>query len=147
MWRRRERAARGGHTKLRRSVELRDLNLAAFEDYSREEASLIERHTSRQEEVRLIGTDPDEWFQGEQVAEVLRREAEDPSFKVSSLDELDVFVEGSVGWASGRPTWILEDGREVPSRWTAVFHQEDGEWKVVQAHTSVGVPDEELFGE
>jgi SnoaL-like domain len=124
---------------MERSAELQDIILAAFEDYSSDNASAIERHTSRQAEVRLIGTDPDEWFEGEQAAEVLMREAQDPSFRVS-------FVEGSVGWASGRPTWMLEDGTEIPSRWTAVFHQEDGEWKMVQAHASVGVPDEELFG-
>lgn len=131
---------------MRRSAELQDIILAAFEDYSNDNASLIERHTSRQAGVRLIGTDPDEWFEGEQAARVLRREAEDPGFRVSSLDELEVFVEGNVGWASGRPTWMLEDGTKIPSRWTAVFHREDGEWKMVQAHTSVGVPDRELFG-
>ena len=131
---------------MKRSAELQDIILAAFKDYSSDNASAIERHTSRQDGVRLIGTDPNEWFEGEQAAKVLKREAENPSFRVSSLDELEVFVEGSVGWASGRPTWILEDGREIPSRWTAVFHQEDGEWKMVQAHTSVGVPDTELFG-
>ncbi len=131
---------------MKRSAELQDIILAAFEDYSSDNASTIERHTSRQAGVRLIGTDPNEWFEGEQAAKVLKREAQDPSFKVSSLDELEVFVEGSVGWASGRPTWMLEDGTEIPSRWTAVFHQEDGEWKLVQAHTSVGVPDKELFG-
>ena len=131
---------------MKRSAELQDIILAAFEDYSSDNASAIERHTSRQAGVRLIGTDPNEWFEGEQAAKVLKREAQDPSFKVSSLDELEVFVEGSVGWASGRPTWMLEDGTEIPSRWTAVFHQEDGEWKLVQAHTSVGVPDKELFG-
>lgn len=131
---------------MERSAELQDIIFAAFEDYSSDNASTIERHTSRQAEVRLIGTDPNEWFEGEQAAKVLKREAQDPGFRVSSLDELDVFVEGSVGWASGRPMWMLEDGREIPSRWTAVFHQEDGEWKMVQAHTSVGVPDEELFG-
>jgi SnoaL-like protein len=131
---------------MERSAELQDIILAAFEDYSSDNASLIERHTSRQAGVRLIGTDPNEWFEGEQAAEVLKREAQDPSFRVSALDELEVFAEGSVGWASGRPTWMLEDGTEIPSRWTAVFHQEDGEWKMVQAHTSVGVPDEQLFG-
>ncbi len=131
---------------MKRSDELQDIILAAFDDYSSDNASVIERYTSRQDEVRLIGTDPDEWFEGERAAEVLKREAEDPSFRVSSLDDLEAFAEGSVGWASGRPKWILEDGTEIPSRWTAVFHQEDGEWKMVQAHTSVGVSDEELFG-
>jgi hypothetical protein len=131
---------------MRRSAELQDIILAAFNDYSSDKASAIERHTSRQDGVRLIGTDPDEWFEGERAAEVLKREAEDPSFRVSSLDDLEVFAEGSVGWASGRPVWTLEDGTEIPSRWTAVFRQEDGEWKMVLAHTSVGVPNEELFG-
>ncbi len=131
---------------MERSTELQDIILAAFNDYSSDDASSIERHTSRRAEVRLIGTDPNEWFGGGQAAEVLKREAQDPSFRVSSLDDLEVLVEGSVGWASARPKWVLEDGTEIPSRWTAVFHQEDGEWKMVQAHTSVGVPDQELFG-
>ena len=42
---------------------------------------------------------------------------------------------------------ILEDGTEIPTRSTAVFHREDGEWKMVQGHKSVGVSNEELFGE
>jgi hypothetical protein len=30
---------------------------------------------------------------------------------------------------------------------TIVYHQEDGEWKVAQWHGSVGVANEENFGE
>ncbi|HEX5851126.1 MAG TPA: nuclear transport factor 2 family protein, partial [Rubrobacter sp.] len=61
--------------------------------------------------------------------------------------ELDAFVEGTVGWASSRFSWRRTDDREIPMRWSAVFPREDGEWKLVQAHASVGVPNEEAFGE
>jgi len=57
------------------------------------------------------------------------------------------YKEGSVGWISDRTAaWRLEDGTEVPFRLTAVFHKEDGDWKMVQAHTSVGVLNESTVG-
>jgi ketosteroid isomerase-like protein len=131
---------------MERSGELRDIIRATFEAYSTGDASFIDRHTSSQDGVLLIGSDPNEWWEGEQAAEVLKQEMQDSSVRVSSMGEIDAFVEGTVGWVSSRPVWTLEDGREIPARWTAVFHQEEGEWKMVQAHTSVGVANEELFG-
>jgi hypothetical protein len=131
---------------MERSEELRDVIRSTFEAYSTGDASLIDRHTSSQDGVRLIGSDPYEWWEGERAAEVLKQEMEDSSVRVSSMGDIDAFVEGTVGWVSSRPVWTLEDGREIPTRWTAVFHQEKGEWKMVQAHTSVGVANEELFG-
>ena len=132
---------------MERSEELRDLIRATFEAYSRGDAAFIDRHTSRQDGVRLIGSDPNEWWEGEQAAEVLKQEMQEGSIRVSSMGEVEAFVEGTVGWVSSRPVWTLEDGREIPTCWTAVFHQEAVEWKMVQAHTSVGVANEELFGE
>jgi ketosteroid isomerase-like protein len=77
-----------------------------------------------------------------QVDDVRSSPSEDDFIK-----ELDAFVEGTVGWASSRFRWMSKDGSEIPMRWTAVFHREDGEWKMVQVHASVGVPNEEVFGE
>lgn len=132
---------------MERSTELRDRVLDGFEAFSSGDASLVDRDTSRLEAVRLIGTDPEEWFEGERAAEVLKQEVQDTAgIEEISPEDLDAFVEGTVGWVSGRILWILGDGREIPTRWTAVYHREDGEWKMVQAHTSVGVPNEELFG-
>jgi ketosteroid isomerase-like protein len=131
---------------MERSEELRDIIRFTFEAYSTGDASFIDRHTSSQAGVQLIGSDPNEWWEGEQAAEALKQEMQDSSVRVSSMGEIDAFVEGTVGWVSSRPVWTLEDGREIPTRWTAVFHQEEGEWKMVQAHTSVGVANEELFG-
>jgi hypothetical protein len=131
---------------MERSEELRDVIRSTFEAYSTGDASLTDRHTSSQDGVRLIGSDPNEWWEGEQAAEVLKQEMQDSSVRVSSMGGIDAFFAGTVGWVSSRPVWTFEDGREIPTRWTAVFHQEEGEWKMVQAHTSVGVANEELFG-
>jgi hypothetical protein len=30
-------------------------------------------------------------------------------------------------------------------RLTAVLHQEDGDWKIVQTHASIGVPNDRMF--
>ena len=132
---------------MERSDELRDVAIAMFEAASRQDPSRIDRHTSSHEGVLMIGTDPEEWTHGgERVAEESRQEMNDstPEF---SPGEVEAFVEGTVGWISSRPVWTLEDGTQVPARLTGVFHREDGEWKLVQGHVSVGVPNEELFGE
>jgi hypothetical protein len=78
------------------------------------------------------------------VAEEYRQEMEDSTNEFSS-GEVEAFVEGTVGWISSRPVWTLKDGTQIPARLTGVFHQEDGERKLVQVHISVGVPNEELF--
>ncbi|MDQ3720968.1 MAG: nuclear transport factor 2 family protein, partial [Actinomycetota bacterium] len=59
--------------------------------------------------------------------------------------EPEAYVEGTVGWVADRPTLQLQEGA-VPTRLTMVFHQERGEWKLVQAHGSLGVPNEEPSG-
>ena len=58
----------------------------------------------------------------------------------------DAYREGSVGWMGDRAAWRLQDGTEVPFRLTAIFHKENGDWKIVQFHTSVGVPNESTVG-
>jgi hypothetical protein len=136
-----------------RSAELRDLYVALSEAHSLADAAFIERHVSGQECVLSIGSDPNEWIEGEQVLEAFKRalqEEEDVRSSPSEDDfvrELDAFVEGTVGWAASRFRWRSKDGREIPMRWSAVFHREEGEWKMVQAHAFVGVPNEEVFGE
>lgn len=48
-----------------------------------------------------------------------------------------------MGWAVTRFTLTFPDGSSVSPRWSAVFHQEDGDWKIVQLHASLGVSNEE----
>jgi hypothetical protein len=52
------------------------------------------------------------------------------------------YREGSVGWVMDQPKFHLPNGTQLPMRWTGVFHQENGAWKLVQGHASFGVPNE-----
>jgi hypothetical protein len=53
--------------------------------------------------------------------------------------------EGTVGFAIDEPRFVMRDGSYLPTRLTGVLHLEDGAWKVVHVHFSVGVPDEDAI--
>jgi ketosteroid isomerase-like protein len=127
------------------SSELKRLVTAWFESASAGDASLVDRHVSRDPSARLIGSDPNEWVAGPDVAEFLRGEVERSGGKVSFRpSETEAFSDRAVGWAATRLTITLPDGRSISPRWSAVFHREDGEWKFVQTHASIAVPNEEV---
>ncbi len=84
-----------------RSAELRDLCVALSEAHSIADASFIERHVSGQEGVLSIGSDPNEWIEGEQVLEAFEQElgihagekTEDGEFSLTTFECL-----GGCGW-------------------------------------------------
>ena len=74
------------------------------------------------------------------MAEVLKQEMQAGDVTVCSTGDVDAFVEGNVGWVSSRSVWFLEDGTEIPTRSTAIFHSLSSRWKMVQGtHFSRGV--------
>jgi len=129
-----------------RSPELEELVAAWFTSATAGDPSLVDRHVSRGEGTRLVGSDPDEWFRGgDAVAEFLRGEVERSGGKATfSPSETEAFSEGSVGWATTKLTITLPDGGQVSPRWTSVFVREDGVWKFVQTHASIGVPNDQI---
>jgi len=119
-----------------------------FGSIVRAENSWRDRHVSQHQDLRIIGTDPGEWLNGDPAFAFLRTEADAAGGKVQiEVNDLEGFREGSVGWGCARPTITLPDGSKVTPRWSAVFHQEDGGWKVVQLHASVGAGNRETFGD
>lgn len=128
---------------MERSSELRDLMLRFYDALSSGDMSFIDRHFSLADEARGIGTDPREWWQGSRLADAWKEQmkAMGGSMPLAAGDP-EAYAEGSVGWVADRPSLQFPEG-EVPVRFTAVFHQEEGEWKLVQSHGSVGVPNEE----
>jgi ketosteroid isomerase-like protein len=124
-----------------RSPELEQLVLAWFAGASSGDASLVGAHVSPGEGTRLIGSDPGEVFKGGgAVAEFLRGEVEGAAGKATFAPaDVEAFSEGTVGWATTTVTITMPDGRFVTPRWSSVFHREDGVWKFVQTHASIGV--------
>jgi hypothetical protein len=70
--------------RIERSEELQDFVGASFKTYSRGDTSFRDQYASSHDGVRLIGSDLNEWFEGEQVGEVLKQEMQAGDVTVSS---------------------------------------------------------------
>lgn len=91
-----------------------------------------------------IGTDADEWWTSNQVADAVAAAGGGDDIQAVA-DDLDIHVHGDMAWAEGRARFTSPDGRARPVRMTGVLAREDGQWKVVQSHASIGVPNAEIF--
>ena len=56
------------------------------------------------------------------------------------------YAEGSMGWVVDEPRFGFPDGSAFDCRVTAVVRKEQETWRLVHAHFSVGVPDDEVVG-
>ncbi len=134
---------------MEQSDELRDLTLRFYEATTTGDLSFFERYVSRQEEAMFLGTDPNEWWEGfEALREAMRAQSEAMGGMQIVAGQLQAYREGRVGWVIDRDaSFRLPDGREIPFRSTLVFRREDGEWKLVHLHSSIGVSNEEMVGQ
>jgi hypothetical protein len=93
----------------------------------------------------VIGSDPGQWTEGREewlaAREALVDTMEDLKFEAG--EEAHGYEEGSMGWVADRPSVVLPGGT-ISTRLTGVVRQEEGEWRFVHIHISVGVPDEEV---
>ena len=134
------------------SDELKDLTLRFYEALTTGDLSFLERHVSRQEGTVFVGTDPNEWWEGfEAFVEAIRAQSEamggSGGLQIVA-GQVQAYHENGVGWAIDRDaSFRLADGTQIPFRNSCVFVQEDGEWKLIHGHASIGVKNEELFGE
>ena len=129
---------------MQRSADVRGGILRFYERFSAGEAGGFAEVISQAEGVSVIGSGPgeghddrDDWIstyermmQGEMAG--TRLGGGDPR----------AYEEGELGWGVDEPHFVFPDGSRLPTRLTAVLRQENGEWKVVHLHFSVGVPDE-----
>ena len=134
---------------LQQSPELRELMLRFYQAFEGGDAALAIGLLSQEEGVLAIGTDPNEWWSDyatmERVYATQLREMRDAGMSLQPGD-LRCYQDGNVGWCADQARMRLPYGTEVPMRLTAVFHREGGEWKMVQSHASVGVPNTESIG-
>ena len=130
------------------SEELRDLTLRFYKASATGDLSFFDRHVSRQEGAQFIGTDSNEWWEGLREAARTQSEAIEGGGLQIVGGQLQAYSEGNVGWSIDRnASFRLPNSTQIPFRNTGVFRREDGEWKLVHGHTSIGVRSEELFGE
>ena len=97
-------------------------------------------------ESTIIGSDPEEWYTGTQLLANWDEAMTAGGNPVRAMqDEVFVHVNGDVAWVEGRGRLIDPSGRECPVRLTGVLLKEDGKWKGVQSHASIGVPNDQIF--
>src|SRR5712691_4556390 len=128
------------------SEELKNVMLRLYESFEAGDSEALAHRFSKAEGLVVIGTDAGEWHvHHQELIDVLRTQFAELGGWRWVAGDLETWHEGSVGWTVDRLTIHLSD-REVHTRVTTVFHLEHGEWKVVQWHFSVGIPNEEALG-
>jgi hypothetical protein len=131
---------------MEQSADVRQGMLRFYDRFSAGDVAGFAQTITAWEGAFVVGTDPGEWQNGREtwIAGYQEQVTAIPGIRMEAGD-LRGYAEGSLGWAADQPSLVLPDGSRVPTRLTAVLRLEEGAWKLVNAHFSVGVPNEELF--
>lgn len=132
---------------MERSPELEDLTRKLYDAVSSADAAFFERYLSRGESCVVIGTAPDEWWEDYAAAlDPIRKQMASAGDRVKLVaGNVRAYREGKVGWVADLPTLKLGSVAAL-CRHTSVFVCEEGEWRIVQHHFSIGVSNDDVFG-
>lgn len=102
---------------------------------------------SQSDDVRMIGSDQHEWFQGyENVIDTWAGQpVEFLEETESTILRIEALENGATGWAAVELEYTIASGRMFNVRITMVLVLEESVWKVVQFHFSLPIPNEESF--
>jgi SnoaL-like protein len=132
---------------MERSEEVAGVIRAMFDAMGSGGGAAFDELLARDPGVLFLGTDAAEWWEGyETVSRVAGQQLEEMQSIDVTLSEASGYAEGDVGWGSARVTYAMPGGGGNEIRFTGVFRREDGRWRLVQGHSSIGVPNEEAFG-
>jgi len=131
---------------MKRSQDIEQLVRGFVEALERGDIAYLERATSREPGVVAIGSDPNEYSRDyERIIELLRESTPQAGMQIHvRIAELRGYEHGDVGWADGTGTFE-HDGESVEVRISAVFLREKSDWRMVQNHASIGVPNDHMF--
>lgn len=123
--------------------ELCELLQAFYTASSHSDADFLARFIAPQPEAVVVGTDAAEWWQGgDEIIHIWSTAWRQRGGLPVEHSRPQAFRSGMVGWVADQAQWRLPDGRVVPFRLTAVFNNNAGAWQLVQAHFSLGVPNQ-----
>jgi adenylate cyclase len=130
---------------MERSQEILDL----YQRYARGDlrGTPADQIISNTPAVSLLGTDPTEWST-DRAQIVQAADAQSHASQASGMQTIptdpQAWSEGDVGWVVDQPRVRLPNGAEVQMRVTAIVHRENGTWKIVHQHASIGVPNDQV---
>lgn len=95
----------------------------------------------------FVGTDPEEWWDSpEALTRAVNVQGEELEGARARITHCEGWVEGDVGWGAAKAEVAGPEGSHATMRVTATYARRGGQWKVVQAHASVGLPNEDIIG-
>jgi len=132
---------------MERSAELEDLTRSLYEAVSSADVRFFEQYLSRNESCVVIGTAPDEWWDDYAAAlDPIRAQMASAGEAINLLPgDVRAYRVGEVGWVADQPTLTLGSVK-ASCRHTSVFVREEGAWRIVQHHFSIGVSNADVFG-
>lgn len=125
--------------------EIRKLLDELIEAQNSGDAPRLRTMLSERPDAVHIGTDAEEWWTSNQLVDDVAAVGGGDDVRAVA-DDIDVHVQGDIAWVEGRGRFTRADGVERAVRKTGVLVREDGQWKVVQSHASIGVPNADIFG-
>jgi hypothetical protein len=129
-----------------RSAEIGALIAGYFASFTSGDPDWVERHVLRSDELRIIGTNVEEWLEGTDAFDLFQHQAAAATGTLdASVSHIEAYSMGDVGWGAGLVRFTLPSGLTAQARFSAVFVAIDGTWKVVSSHNSIPVPDEDAF--
>jgi hypothetical protein len=121
------------------SAEIRDTVLEFYRRMLAGEAGGANDLISRDPAMIFIGS-AGEWVD-DQVA--LRSGTQLPNEGLEAGPNPVGYANGDVGWFADQPHWLFADGSRAEMRMSAVLQREASGLRIVHAHLSVAVPDDE----
>jgi ketosteroid isomerase-like protein len=125
--------------------EIRKLLDELIEAQNSRDAPRLRTMLSERPDAVHIGTDAWEWWTSGQLIDAVAAAGGEDGIRAVA-DDMDVHVQGDIAWVEGRWRFTRADGAERPVRITAVLVRERGQWKLVQSHASIAVPNADIFG-
>lgn len=131
---------------IRESAELRAVVTRFLAAMERLDGPTAANFFLRADATRYIGTDPQEWWSGSAFVDAYPKHvASWPTLKID-VEEMEAFESDGVGWAAVRAVTKFGDADFEPVRFSFVFTLDGGMWRLVQMHSSLGVPNVEWIG-
>jgi ketosteroid isomerase-like protein len=132
---------------MQHSQELIDWLAEFYRAANAADLDTLSRMMSESDGIVVIGTDPREWWEGpDKLRSMFAIQMQEMGSLPLTVGSPVAYVEGDMGWIADRPTLTFPDA-SMEARLSVVVHKEDGEWKMVHGHFSLGVANEEALGQ
>jgi|SRR5919109_3185286 hypothetical protein len=113
-----------------------------YERLSAKDVASFDQIVSSDPAALVIGTAPGEWVT---ERDRLRFGFEAEGLSIEAGPSPAGWENGETGFFVDEPVYGFPGGARMKTRLSSVLQREDGDWRIVHMHVSVGVPDEEVI--